>query len=62
MTFSRPSNRAELFVDGVSYGSGGFPGNFTTPDDLLIGSSNVTGYQGALDQIAIFGHALAIRN
>jgi len=59
VTFIRPNNLAELYVDGVSYGRGGFPGNFTTPDDLLIGSSNAVGYQGQLDQIAIFRHALS---
>lgn len=59
VTFKRPNNLAELYVDGVSYGGGGFPGNFTTSDDLLIGSSNTVGYQGQLDQIAIFRHALS---
>ncbi|MFN8487403.1 MAG: LamG-like jellyroll fold domain-containing protein [Caldilineaceae bacterium] len=59
MTFKRPSNQATLYVDGVSYGSGVFPGNFTTPDDLFIGSGNFQGYIGSLDQVAIFRHALS---
>ncbi|MCE7989828.1 MAG: hypothetical protein DYG89_52445, partial [Caldilinea sp. CFX5] len=59
VTLNRPNNRAELYVDGVSYGGGTFPGAFTTPDDLLIGSSNTAGYQGLLDQITIFRHALS---
>jgi len=58
VTLNRPNNRAEIYVDGVGYGGGTFPGNYTTPDDLLIGSGNFQGYQGELDQIAIFRHSL----
>ncbi len=59
VTLERSNNRANIYVDGVGYGGGTFIGNFTTPDDLLIGSGNFQGYQGSLDQVALFRHALS---
>jgi hypothetical protein len=59
VTLNRTTNTATLYVDGVSLNSGTFTGNFTTADDLFIGSGNTAGYNGQLDHLQFFNTALA---
>lgn len=58
VVLNRTTGSATLYTDGVSRGSGNFAGNFTTADDLFIGSGNTGGYVGQLDHLQFFNTAL----
>ncbi len=58
VTLNRMTGSATLYTDGVLRGSGNFTGNFTTSDDLLIGSGNTAGYLGQLDHLQFYNTAL----